>query len=217
TASSTTPTRPTNPPTICHSLTFPATVTPPTPGVTPGTVNFFNGATQIGTGTVNASGVATFSTTSLPVGSLTLTGAYSGNAAFAASTSAPFTQTVNVAPTTTTLTASPSPATFGQSVTMTATITPAPTGVSLGAVSFATGSTTLGTATPNSSGVATFSTSSLPAGSLTLTAAYSGNASFGASTSAGLALAVNTTFTVMVAQTTFTVGQGGSVVIPVDI
>jgi len=217
TSTTTTLTSAPNPSTYGQSVTLTATITPTPTGASLGTVNFFNGATNIGTGSVNASGVATLSVTTLPVGSLTLTANYSGNTAFGTSTSAPITQTVNVAPTTTTLAASPSPATFGQSVTLTATVTPAPTGTSLGTVTFANGGTTLGTATPNSSGVATFSTTSLPAGNLTLTAAYSGNVSFGASTSAGVALTVNTTFAIMISQASFQVGQGGSVMIPVDI
>ncbi len=88
--------------------------------------------------------------------------------------------------TSTALSSSPNPAAAGQAVTLTATITPAPTGPPLGTVIFYNGSTLLNTATVNSSGVATFTTSNLPAGSDSLTAAYSGNIDFAASTSAAV-------------------------------
>ena len=78
--------------------------------------------------------------------------------------------------TATVLTAAPDPAISGQSVTFTATVTPAPTGTPAGTVSFYSGSTLLGTADVNSSGVATFTSTSLSAGDLSITAAYSGNA-----------------------------------------
>jgi hypothetical protein len=55
-----------------------------------------------------------------------------------------------------------------------------------GTVNFSNGSTVLGTATLNASGVATLSTASLAAGSYSLTAQYSGTAGFLASTSAAV-------------------------------
>jgi hypothetical protein len=85
--------------------------------------------------------------------------------------------------TTTALSASPNPAVAGQSVILTATITPTPTGSSFGTVSFYSASTLLNTAAVDSSGLATFATSNLPAGSDNLKAAYSGNIDFAASAS----------------------------------
>src|SRR4029077_16344517 len=63
--------------------------------------------------------------------------------------------------TTTTLTASPNPSNFGQSVALTATVAPvAPgAGTATGTVTFKDGSATLGTATLNSADTATFTTS----------------------------------------------------------
>jgi len=72
---------------------------------------------------------------------------------------------------TTSLTAVPTSATLGQSVTLTATVSPSS---ATGTVTFSTGSTTLGTATL-SSGVATLSTTSLPVGDDTITASYAGD------------------------------------------
>jgi hypothetical protein len=59
-----------------------------------GTVTFYNGTTALGTGTVNGSGQATFSTTTLAAGTDTLTAVYTGDAIYTGSTSAGVTETV---------------------------------------------------------------------------------------------------------------------------
>jgi phosphatidylinositol-3-phosphatase len=84
-----------NPAAEGQPVTFTATVSSGagTPG---GTVSFLEGATTLGTGTLNASGVATFTTSSLAIGTHHLTAAYGGNANFAASQSATLNQTVQV-------------------------------------------------------------------------------------------------------------------------
>jgi hypothetical protein len=83
--------------------------------------------------------------------------------------------------TTTTLTSFPNPSQYGQSVTFTATVTGSG-GTPTGTVTFKQGFTVLGTANL-SGGVATFATSAFNVGQLNYTAAYSGDASFAASTS----------------------------------
>ena len=185
-----------NPATVGQPVTFTATVTPAPTGTPLGTVNFFNGGTVLGSGTVNSSGVATFTTSSLPAGVLSLTAVFSGNPGFAGSTSAARSVTVNaLTVTTTTLTVVPNPATAGQLVTLTATVTPAPTGTPAGLVTFKKGVTVLGTGTLNASGVATFTTSSLPVGTYGLTASYPGNAGFAASVSTIQSVTVNAAIT----------------------
>ena len=160
-----------------------ATISPAPSGSALGTVNFFDGSTLLGTGTVNASGVATFTTSNLPVGSHTLTAVYSGNSTFASSTSSPVTETVSPISTTTVLSATPNPALVGQAVLLTAAVSPSPTGAAFGAVNFFDGTTLLGSANVNASGVAIFSTTALSVGSHTLSATYSSNATFASSTS----------------------------------
>ncbi len=91
---------------------------------------------------------------------------------------------------TVTLTASPNPATLGQPTTLTAAISPVPTGAALGTVSFFNGSTLLGMGNVNGSGVAMLVANGLPPGALSLTAAYSGTATL-AGSAAALALNVN--------------------------
>ncbi len=87
-----------NPSVAGQTVTFTATVTS-TSGAPTGTVNFRNGVTVIGTGTLDGSGVATFSTNTLTVGSHNITAVYVGDANFGTSTSAILVQNVNQAPT----------------------------------------------------------------------------------------------------------------------
>jgi hypothetical protein len=88
--------------------------------------------------------------------------------------------------TTTTLTSSPNPSGFGQSVTFTATVTAQRGGSPTGTVSFLDGTTSLGTSSLNGSGVATFPTSILTVGTHGVTATYNGDANFDPSTSSVL-------------------------------
>ncbi len=92
-------------------------------------------------------------------------------------------------PTSTALMSSLNPSNYGQSVTLTATVT-STSGTPTGTVIFYDGSTTLGSATL-ASGSTTLSTSSLPAGSNSITASYQGSSSFAPSTSAALTQVVN--------------------------
>jgi hypothetical protein len=116
-------------------------------------------------------GVATFTTSSLAQGTHTIRAKYSGDAEFSPSY-ATLTQMVQRYPTTTALTSSLNPSSFGQAVTFTATVTnsggPTPTGT----VAFYNGSTVWGTATLNSSGVAQVTISMLPVGTHPMTAEY---------------------------------------------
>jgi hypothetical protein len=94
------------------------------------------------------------------------------------------------AATTTALTASNTTIAAASNITFTAQVTPSGSGTPTGTVTFLNGSTTLGTAALNSSGQATYSTSSLAAGSYSVTAAYGGDATFAPSTSSAVALTV---------------------------
>ena len=94
---------------------------------------------------------------------------------------------------TTTLAASPKAATSGQSVTLTATVAASASGSTstpTGTVTFTNGTTTLGTGTLNSSGVARLATKTLPNGSDPITAAYGGDTNFAPSTSSAVTVTV---------------------------
>ena len=176
-----------------QTVTFTATVTPTSGTGTPtGMVSFNEGSTQLGTGTVGSGGVATFSTGGLAVGMHSITATYGGDAKFSPSTSLPFVQTVNGAPTMTVVTGAPNPSNLSQAVTFTATVTPTSgTGTPTGTVTFLDGSTQLGTGTLGTGGMATFTTVSLTGGTHVITATYGGNAVFAGSTSGPFTQTVN--------------------------
>ena len=77
-------------------------------------VTFFDGGSQIGTGTVNGSGVATFATSTLNVGNRPITATYSGSPSFQGSASNTVNQFVSIASTTTTASGPPGSVTQGQ-------------------------------------------------------------------------------------------------------
>ena len=80
-----------NPSTVGSSVSFTATVTPSATG----TVVFFDGASSLGTASLNGSSQASVSTSALTLGSHSITGVYAGNAGFNGSISPTLTQTVN--------------------------------------------------------------------------------------------------------------------------
>jgi hypothetical protein len=171
-----------NPSTFGAAVTFTATVT--SSGGTPtGTVTFKNGTAALGTGTLS-SGKATFKTSTLTVGSHSITAVYGGSTNFITSTSPALTQTVKQATSSTAVSSSLNPSTFGAAVTFTATVTSSG-GTPTGTVTFKNGTATLGTGTL-SSGKATFKTSTLTLGSHSITAVYGGSTNFITSTSPAL-------------------------------
>jgi hypothetical protein len=177
-----------------QSVTFTATVTPASGTGTPtGTVTFLDGTATLGTGTLN-NGTATFMTSALAVGGHSVTAAYGGDGTYSGSTSAALSQTVNKGAGAVALSSSANPAQAGQSVTFTATVSAvAPAaGTPTGAVTFLSGGVALGTGTL-SGGKATFTTSSLPVGTDSITASYAGDGNFTAATSAALSETVSTT------------------------
>jgi len=180
-----------SPSTSGQSVTFTATVSATTGPTPTGTVTFANGSTTIGTATLSG-GVATFPTTTLPVGNsaITATYVYTVAAPDAGSTSSPIVQVVNPSPTATALKSSLNPSTSGASVTFTATVTATTGATPTGTVNFASGGTTIGSGTV-SGGVATFTTTTLPVASSSMTATYVGDTDDATSTSTALIQVVN--------------------------
>jgi RHS repeat-associated protein len=158
-------------------------------GIPTGGVTFRDqtGAT-LGTGTLNSSGVATFSTSALSTSMHTITANYGGDSTFGISndsaSATPLVQTVNEASTTTgNVVSSINPSVHGQKVIFSVTVgavAPA-AGVPTGAVTFSDQAGTLGTSSLNSTGLATFSISSLSTSLHTVTARYGGDPNFSAS------------------------------------
>ncbi len=173
--------------------TLTATVTPP-PGL--GSVTFstkFDGTTTSVCTSVQLSSTGTATCplpSGLPVGTSTLTASY---LAQQDSYSTALMVTVGPAPTTTTLTVTPQgKSVYGQTVALSAQVVPSKYGTGpTGTVTFYNGTTVVGTGTLNNSGVATASVASLPVGSPSLTAKYSGNSNFSSSTSSNVVYTVN--------------------------
>jgi len=167
-----------NPSVYLQAVTVIATVSS---GLATGSVQFFDNGSLVGTGALSGA-TAKFTSSSLGVGSHSLTAAYGGDANFLSASAPGVVQTVNKAPTSTSLTTNLNPATKVQTVTFTAAVT---SSTATGQVEFLKGTSVLATVNL-SNGVATYSTSSLSVGSNSITAKYLGDSKFLTSTSAVL-------------------------------
>ena len=125
---------------------------------------------SIGTATLDSSGVATLTMPNLNAGPYALTATYKGDVNNLGSSSAVLNQTVLQTTSSASITSSPNPSVQGQAVTFTAKIS-SPTVMPTGPVTFAAGTTVLGTA-QLTGGKATFTTTSLPAGSTVIKVTY---------------------------------------------
>jgi hypothetical protein len=166
-------------------VTFTATVSVTAPGAgTPtGTVTFKDSATAVCSNVPVDNGQAVCATNALSVATHQMAAVYNGDSNFAGSTSSGLAQVVNKADTSVAVTSSANPSASGDSVTFTATVTAdAPgSGTPTGTVDFANGATTLCDNAALTNGVATCTTSALPTGSRTITAAYGGDGGFNSS------------------------------------
>ncbi len=208
--------------TVIVTVALPPTTIDPVPT---GMVTFFNNGTAIGTGmlsVVSGEDEATFSTSTLSTASHSITAAYtSGDANFIPSAvSASVTQVVNKAATSTTVGTSPNPSVYGQTVTITATVSVASPGTTAvayptGTVTFYDGGTSIGSGTlsvMSGHDQATLTTSTLSTATHSITAAYtSGDGNFIASpVSPAISQVVNkdnTTTTVAASPTSANLGQ----------
>jgi hypothetical protein len=180
-----------NPSNYSQSVSFTAVVTSTGAGVVPtGSVTFKNGTAFVASGTLNSAGTVMGSSTLLPVGVDNITASYNGDSSNTSSVSAVLPQTVNQDQITMTLSSSPNPSTAGKSVKFTATLT-SNGKIPTGSVVFSYNGSQIGTGTiAGTTGVATFSTTTLPSGSDQVTATYSGTTDYG-SASASVVQVVN--------------------------
>jgi hypothetical protein len=171
-----------------------------------GTVVFYNGSAAIGSATlspgpgVNAS-TATLTVSTLPNGANSLTAVYEGDSTYSTSTATSLTVTVAKPATSVVLTANNTTVGPGQSVILTAIVTPLVAPISgteqnpSGTVLFYNGTTLLGSAilapSPSTnSSAATFITDTLPGGSDSITAVYLGDSTYAGATSNPLVILV---------------------------
>jgi Subtilase family/Bacterial Ig-like domain (group 3) len=169
------------------------TVSSPTSpvGVPTGKVSLaVDGGTAVSTPLSNGS--ATFMINGLNAGDHMLAANYVAQSAFMASSAKGSLLHINPAPTTVTVTSTPDPSAFGQSVLLTATVnsTSPGAGIPPGAVTFYDGPAAIGNGALNAAGVATFGISALSVGAHAITASYGATTNFTASTSATVAQTV---------------------------
>jgi hypothetical protein len=185
-----------NPSLVLDSVTFTATVSnggskPPT-----GTVVFSDGTTVLATVPLSAAGTAAFTASSLATGQHPISAAYGGDTLDLAGASPVLTQSVQLRPTTDTLTASSTSLTGGQQVTLISVVRYSGPVTPTGTVSFLSNGAVLGTSVLDPTGVATL-TLNLLTSAPTVIASYSGDAVYAASVSAqtGISVAPPTQFT----------------------
>jgi sugar lactone lactonase YvrE len=154
-----------------------------------GTVNFSDGASTLGTATLDATGTASLQTAELAVGSHSISVSYNGDSNYSVA-SAGLVQTVQSAITQTALAASANPSIYGTPLTLTATVTGNGGVVGTGSVSFMDGGTSIGSAALNANGVASLSLSTLVPGTHTIVASYVGGSNANPSSSTPVMIAV---------------------------
>ena len=168
-----------------QSLTLTATVSVVSPGAgTPtGIVTFYDGTSELGTGTLQLVGnnvVAMYTTSTLSQGTHSITATYGGDGNDLGVSSTALSEVVKTA-STVALSDSAASTVYGQSLQLMAKVSTS-SGVATGTVTFYDGSTSIGTATIHL-GQATLTTTSLAVGGHMLTAVYAGNNNFAPDTS----------------------------------
>jgi hypothetical protein len=171
-----------------QAATFTASVVSSHGGAVGGSVLFKDGATLLGTATLNATTKkATLTAAALAVGSHHITATFSGNADNLASTSPALIETVNRGVDSVVLSSSLNPSVFGKPITLTALVSSQSGSPVTGTVTFKDGSTVIGSAAINSSTHrAMIVTAALAAGPHALVAAYGGSNNYAPGTSAPL-------------------------------
>jgi hypothetical protein len=162
-----------------------ATVSPVGGSTTPtGKVVFLDGSSQLGTADLQ-NGKASLGVSALAVATHSITANYNGNIFYVPSVSAVLSQTVNPDNTMTVLSSSLNPSVYLQSVTFKAVVQASRpgSGTPTGNVSFLDGSTVLATVTLDSTGTATFTTTTLSVGSHNIQAQYAGSVDYNPSNS----------------------------------
>jgi len=142
-----------------------------------GQVTFTDGATLLGTASLDSSGHAKLAISTLAVGNHALVASYGGATNYAASSSSVLVQQIQKTATTVTATQSATTVLAGLPVSFTATVT-SPTGIPTGTVTLYDGGSGIQTVPLNAQGVATFLSSTLSTGSHTLTVGYGGDSSY---------------------------------------
>ncbi len=145
-------------------------------------------------------------------GTVVVTASQAGNSTYSAATPVSQTIIVDKAASSTTVSSSGANANLGAALTFTATVN-STAGTPTGSVQFFDGATVLGTSPVNAQGAATYTTSTLTAGSHTINAVYSGDTNFAASQSTLTQAVIAPAFTLAADPATLTLkaGQTGQI------
>jgi len=177
------------------------------PGTPTGSVEIQDGDVVLANPALN-DGVATFTATLTSVGSHAIAASYRGDATFLPSSAVTDALVTGLA-TTSTLTA-PANASPGAAITLTASVTSSG-GIPTGQIIFHDGTTDLGSSSLNAVGVAVLRNDTLASGVHSLTASYTGDDKFSASTSAAVSIDIaNPDFSLATSPTTASVVAGQS-------
>jgi hypothetical protein len=147
--------------------------------VVAGTVDFYEGTTKIEALALGSNGLASFETKTLPAGELTIEAVFVPTSSLDVGSSASLKVIVQTA-TTTKIAAKPTTINKGQSMTITGAVSPIVPGV----VDFYDGKTKIAAVALHSNGLASFATTALPVGTLTLEAVFVPESSLYAESSA---------------------------------
>src|SRR6185312_13441970 len=168
-----------NPSVLGDTLTFTATLAP----AGNGSVQFLDGGMPVSDSIPLSNGSASFTTSDLGLGSHSITALYTGDNQHSPARSPALSQTVSKPNTSVTvsLATGSNPSLVGDSLTFAATVAP---GSATGTVTFFDGPNVISGDIPVVSGSASFTISTLAFGNHPITAQYSGDDTFNASTSA---------------------------------
>jgi sugar lactone lactonase YvrE len=180
-------------------------------GTATGTITFTDGGAPLGTATLSGTGTATINPILSP-GTHSIVASYGGDINDGTSISAAYPLAVILATTQTAVSATPSSALVLAPVTIIAKVT-GNGGIPTGSVTFLADNASIGTATVDATGTATFTTSALVAGSHALSASYSGDANDSPSASASVTETVGTIPTVTDLGTSTTSGANLQVIL----
>jgi hypothetical protein len=180
-----------NPSASGQNVTFTTQISGSGPIMPTGTASFRDNRALLATVPLIGSSTASFTTSALSVGTHTISVTYSGDSNFAA-TGAQLTQTVVNASTQVTLAGSTTPATYGQPLSLTASVQ-SDGGSATGIVTFADSGTSIGSAQLDGNGVAVLTLSTLRPGSHSIVANFAGDGKASPSVSVPLALTVKQT------------------------
>jgi hypothetical protein len=169
-----------NPGLTLNSLSFTATLTNAGAAPATGTIDFTDGGTAIGTAALKGTGHAALTLPAMSAGSHAIVASYAGDAANFGATSAAYSETVQLRPTSTTVTGSATDPANPQRITLIAVVEGQGSVAPSGTVAFGSGNSVLGQAPVGATGVATITVVFTQTTQL-VTVSYPGDVNYAAS------------------------------------